>query len=98
MYGGGRVMVRGFRTDPPITKQKLKPGTVRRIARYARPYRVPLAAFILATSLDALIIVVNPLLLREIIGVGGSRGRGLRCLPGVRDALVFRADRGGAHL
>jgi ATP-binding cassette, subfamily B, bacterial len=67
MYGGGRVMVRGFRTDPPITKQKLKPGTVRRIARYARPYRVPLAAFILATSLDALIIVVNPLLLREII-------------------------------
>ena len=56
--------------DPSVTKQKLKPGTVRRIARYARPYRVHLAAFLLATSLDALITVVNPLLLRELIDHG----------------------------
>jgi ATP-binding cassette subfamily B protein len=56
--------------DPSITKQKLKPGTVRRIAGYARPYRVLLAAFLLCTSLDALITVVNPLLLREIIDRG----------------------------
>ncbi|HEX8004917.1 MAG TPA: ABC transporter ATP-binding protein [Trebonia sp.] len=70
MYGRGHVMVRGFRMDPSITKQKLKPGTVRRIARYARPYRLALAAFLFATSLDALITVVNPLLLREIIDHG----------------------------
>jgi ATP-binding cassette, subfamily B, bacterial len=63
-------MVRGFRMDPSITKQKLKPGTVRRIAGYARPYRVPLVAFLFATSLDALITVVNPLLLREVIDHG----------------------------
>jgi ATP-binding cassette, subfamily B, bacterial len=63
-------MVRGFRMDPSITKQKLKPGTVRRIAGYARPYRVSLAAFLFVTSLDALITVVNPLLLREIIDHG----------------------------
>jgi ATP-binding cassette, subfamily B, bacterial len=63
-------MVRGFRMDPSITKQKLKPGTVRRIARYARPYRWQLAAFLFATSLDAVITVVNPLLLREIIDNG----------------------------
>src|SRR5215469_16155355 len=61
---------RGFRMDPSVTKQKLKPGTVRRIARYARPYRWLLAAFLLGTALDAVITVVNPLLLREVIDHG----------------------------
>jgi ATP-binding cassette, subfamily B, bacterial len=70
MYGHGPMMMRGFRMDPSITKQKLKPGTVRRIAGYARPYRLLLAAFLFATSLDAVITVVNPLLLREIIDRG----------------------------
>jgi len=68
MYG--HMMVRGFRMDPSITKQKLKPGTVRRIATYARPYRWHLAVFLLATAVDAVITVVNPLLLREIIDRG----------------------------
>ncbi len=67
---GGPVMVRGFRLDPNVTKQKLKPGTVRRIARYARPYRLYLIVFLLATAVDAVITVVNPLLLREIIDHG----------------------------
>ena len=71
MYGrGNMMMIRGFHMDPSITKQKLKPGTVRRIAGYARPYRVILVVFLLATAIDALITVVNPLLLREIIDQG----------------------------
>jgi ATP-binding cassette subfamily B protein len=71
MYGrANMMMIRGFHMDPSITKQKLKPGTVRRIATYARPYRVILAIFLLATSIDALITVVNPLLLRQIIDHG----------------------------
>jgi ATP-binding cassette, subfamily B, bacterial len=69
MYGRGH-MVMGFRMDPSITKQKLKPGTVRRIAAYARPYRWYLAVFLFVTVIDALITVVNPLLLREIIDRG----------------------------
>ncbi len=56
--------------DPSITKQKLKPGTIRRIAAYARPYRVYLAVFLFATAVDAVLTVVNPLLLREIIDHG----------------------------
>src|SRR5260370_38341227 len=71
MYGrGNMVMMRGFRMDPSITKQKLKPGTVRRIAAYARPYRLYLAVFLLTTAVDAVITVVNPLLLREVIDHG----------------------------
>ena len=50
MYGrANMVAMRGFRMDPSITKQKLKPGTIRRIAAYARPYRVHLAVFLVAT-------------------------------------------------
>jgi ATP-binding cassette, subfamily B, bacterial len=60
----------GFRMDPSVTKQKLKPGTVKRIAGYAKPYRWLLAAFLLATSVDAVITVVNPLLLRDVIDKG----------------------------
>ena len=71
MYGRGHVvMMKGFRMDPSITKQKLKPGTVRRIAAYARPYRLLLTFFLVATVVDALITVVNPLLLGRIIDKG----------------------------
>jgi ATP-binding cassette subfamily B protein len=64
------MMGRGFRMDPSITKQKLKPGTIRRIAGYARPYRWQLVAFLLFTCVDAAFTVVNPLLLRQIIDHG----------------------------
>src|SRR5512142_1279757 len=71
MYGrANMVAMRGFRMDPSITKQKLKPGTVRRIAGYARPYRMHLTVFLIATAVDAVITVVNPLLLRDIIDRG----------------------------
>src|ERR1700757_615346 len=71
MYGRPNVvMMRGFRMDPSITRQKLKPGTIRRIAGYARPYRLHLTVFLIAPSVDALLTVVNPLLLRDIIDRG----------------------------
>jgi ATP-binding cassette, subfamily B, bacterial len=69
MYGRGHMGM-GFRMDSSVTKQKLKRGTVRRIAAYARPYRLYLTIFLLATGIDALIIVVNPLLLRDLIDHG----------------------------
>jgi ATP-binding cassette subfamily B protein len=70
MYGMGNGMARSFRMDPSVTKQKLKPGTVRRIVHYARPYRWLLITFLVLTVMDALISVVNPLILREIIDHG----------------------------
>jgi ATP-binding cassette subfamily B protein len=71
MYGRANMsMMRSLRQDPSITHQKLKPGTVRRIIGYAKPYKLYLILFMIATVLDALITVVNPLLLREIIDRG----------------------------
>jgi ATP-binding cassette, subfamily B, bacterial len=62
--------MRGFTRDPSVTKQKLKPGTVRRIAGYARPYRLELAIFLVAAALDAAVTVGYPVLLGIVIDKG----------------------------
>jgi ATP-binding cassette, subfamily B, bacterial len=62
--------MRSFSRDPSVTQQKLKPGTVRRIAGYARPYRLDLVVFLLAAALDAVVTVVYPLLLAVVIDQG----------------------------
>ena len=71
-------MRRYARQDPSVTGQKLRPGTVRRIMSYARPYRWQLAVFLVATCLDAVVVrtVVDPLLLRQIIDKGILPHRG----------------------
>src|ERR1700733_3303934 len=70
MYASQWQAVRGFSGDPSVTKQRLKPGTVRRIAGYARPYRLDLAIFIPAAALDAVVTVSYPLLVGLIIDKG----------------------------
>ncbi len=70
MYASQWQAMRGFSRDPSVTKQRLKPGTVRRIAGYARPYRLDLAVFILAAALDAVVTVSYPVLLGLIIDKG----------------------------
>src|ERR1039457_80383 len=62
--------MRSYTRDSSVTRQRLKPGTVRRIASYARPYRGDLILFLIATSVDAVIIVAVPLLLRALIDNG----------------------------
>src|SRR6202451_3555601 len=62
--------MRGFSSDPSVTKQKLKPGTVRRIIGYARPYRLDLAIFLIAAALDAVVTVLYPVLLGIVIDKG----------------------------
>jgi ATP-binding cassette subfamily B protein len=62
--------MRSYTRDPSITSQRLKPGSVRRIISYARPYRGSLALFLAATVVDAVLIVAVPLLLKVIIDDG----------------------------
>jgi ATP-binding cassette subfamily B protein len=62
--------MRGFSRDPSITKQKIKPGTVRRITGYAKPYRLDLSIFLLAAALDAGVTVTYPVLLAVLIDKG----------------------------
>jgi ATP-binding cassette subfamily B protein len=62
--------MRSFSRDRSITQQRIKPGTVRRIMSYARPYRRELIWFLLIVALDAGITVAVPLLLRALIDNG----------------------------
>jgi ATP-binding cassette subfamily B protein len=62
--------MRSFTRDPSVTSQRLKPGSVRRIASYARPYRGSLVLFLGATVLDAVALVAVPLLLKVLIDRG----------------------------
>jgi ATP-binding cassette, subfamily B, bacterial len=62
--GGG---ARRPRLDDSITRQKVRPETVRRILPYARKYSWALALLLFVTALDAAINVANPLLLGVII-------------------------------
>jgi ATP-binding cassette, subfamily B, bacterial len=62
--------MRGFTRDPSVTKQRLKPGTVRRIAAYARPYRLDLVIFLVAAALDAVVTVLYPVLIGVVIDKG----------------------------
>jgi ATP-binding cassette, subfamily B, bacterial len=62
--------MRSFTRDPTVTQQKLKRGTVRRIAGYARPYRLDLFVFLLAAALDAVVTVMYPVLLGVVIDEG----------------------------
>jgi ATP-binding cassette, subfamily B, bacterial len=63
-------MMASFRRDDSVTQQKLKPGTVKRIAGYARPYLRDLVLFLALNALAAGIVVANPVLLKTIIDEG----------------------------
>jgi ATP-binding cassette subfamily B protein len=67
MYAANWHAMRGFSRDPSVTQQRIKPGTVRRIAHYARPYRVHLTFFLVMAALAAVATVAVPLLLRSIV-------------------------------
>ncbi|MGN9784348.1 ABC transporter ATP-binding protein [Nonomuraea sp. ZG12] len=72
MMGGGfgPSVWASLRRDGSVTKQRLSPGTVRRIAGYARPYTKQIVAFLLLVVAGAVIVVANPLLMKAIIDDG----------------------------
>ncbi|MER6829644.1 ABC transporter ATP-binding protein [Streptosporangium sp. NPDC000563] len=72
MMGGGlgpQAMF-SFRRDRSVTKQRLAPGTVRRIARYARPFSRHISAFLALVVVGSVIVIANPLLMKAIIDDG----------------------------
>ncbi len=63
-------MMRSFRKDPTVADQKLAPGTARRIARFAAPYRRELTLFLVLIVAAAFLAVLNPLIFKKIIDDG----------------------------
>jgi ATP-binding cassette subfamily B protein len=62
--------MRSFVRDKSVTKHKIAPGVIKRILRFAKPYRKLLYVFLAIVVLDAAIGAINPLILREIINNG----------------------------
>ena len=61
---------RSLTQDQSVKDQKLKPGTVKRIASYALPYKRNLLLFLVTVIIDALLVVTTPLLLKRLIDEG----------------------------
>ena len=61
---------RSMTADPSVKNQKLKPGTVKRIASFATPYKKHITIFLITVVIEALLIITSPLLLRELIDKG----------------------------
>ncbi len=76
--------------DPPVTRQQIRPGTVRRIIPYAKPYRWGLALLLSVTALDAIITAVNPLLIAFVID-DGIIPRRVAVVVGIALAIVVLA-------
>ncbi|MEU5866737.1 ABC transporter ATP-binding protein [Nonomuraea sp. NPDC047529] len=77
MMGGGfgPHVWTSLRRDGSVTKQRIAPGTVRRIGRHARPHTRKIVAFLLLVTVGAVIVVANPLLMKAIIDDGILTGR-----------------------
>jgi ATP-binding cassette subfamily B protein len=56
--------------DPSVKEQKLKPGTVKRIFSFARPYRTNIIIYLATVVVDAALVVATPLLLKRLIDEG----------------------------
>ncbi|MFM9141974.1 MAG: ABC transporter ATP-binding protein [Actinomycetota bacterium] len=61
---------RSLTSDESVKNQRLKPGTISRIARYAIPYRISLIFFLATVIVDAILVVTSPLLLKRLIDQG----------------------------
>jgi ATP-binding cassette, subfamily B, bacterial len=69
MGHGGWGMMRSLRRDQDLKDHKVQRDTLRRMVQFARPYRAQLSIFMVVVVLDALVVVINPLILREIINL-----------------------------
>jgi len=59
--------MRSIWQDASVVKQKVRPGTAKRMLRFAQPYSWLLALFLLVVIVDAVAGIVNPLIFRDII-------------------------------
>src|SRR5579884_1706507 len=74
MGRGGHGIGRGFLMDKP--ERKARPGTLRRIAAYFKPYRLQITVVLVLILTIALLGIINPLLIKLIID-DAIRGRNL---------------------
>ena len=68
------MMMRRMSQDPDIAHHQLSQGVVRRVLRFAKPYRFLIAVFVALVVILAALAVAPPLLFKEIIDHGVLQG------------------------
>src|SRR6266498_2435788 len=102
--GGGAptwMTMRSFIRDESVKNQRLAPGTVRRVAGFARPFARQIAVFLLLVVVDAVFVVLPALLFKQIVdnGILAGNGKVVTVLAltvagiAVLDALIGLAER-----
>jgi ATP-binding cassette, subfamily B, bacterial len=78
MSMSGWMAMRSLTRDDSVKDRKLAPGTARRVAAYARPYRREIAVFVVLVIISSALVVATPLLLKQLIDHGITpRNRGV---------------------
>ena len=87
--GAPWAAMRSFSRDSAVTQTKLAPGTVRRIGRFAAPYKRQLIAFLVVIVIDAIVAIAPPLVLKSIIDDGIGKNPPSTGRPGLVLALAL---------
>ncbi|MEY4682869.1 MAG: hypothetical protein RL534_288 [Actinomycetota bacterium] len=66
----GWMALRTLSSDQSVKHAKLKPDTLKRIIKYAKPYQSKFILFFIALVLDSVLTVATPLLLKRLIDEG----------------------------
>ncbi len=74
MRGGSMGLMRRMGQDPDLADHRLTKGVLRRILRFARPYRSLILVFVGLVVLTSALAVTPPLLFKEIIDQGVLQG------------------------
>jgi len=74
MPPGGMRAMRSLRQDASVIEETVRPGTTKRILKFASPYAGLLAFFLALVIIDAIIGILNPLIYRTIINDGILEG------------------------
>ncbi len=69
------MVAHSFRRDTSVLQRKLASGTLRRILRFAAPYKKLLLTMLTIILVDAVVVVANPLILKKIIDTGVAPGK-----------------------
>src|SRR6478609_9038908 len=90
--GGSWSTLRSFSRDGKVAQQKLAPGTVGRIGRFARPYKRSIGIFLVTVVVDALLKVSIPVMFGWIVtAITQQQRTTVTVLAGIV-AFVYLAD------
>jgi ATP-binding cassette, subfamily B, bacterial len=74
MHGSMGPVWRNLRTDRTVADQKLRGDTTRRVLAFAKPHKKLISVFLAITVFDASLVVVPPLLIKNIVDDGILKG------------------------